>query len=77
MTNATDAKRIGILQDLAGQFYYNRRLIILTVLLAVASGLSSLIILPRMEDPLLTQRAANVLTVFPGADAEKVEALIQ
>ncbi len=62
--------------QLAVRFYSDRRLIVLTVVLAAASGLSSLLILPRMEDPLLTQRAANVLTIFPGADAEKVEALV-
>ncbi|MFK7734988.1 MAG: efflux RND transporter permease subunit [Pirellulaceae bacterium] len=61
---------------LAERFYSDRRLIILTVLLATAAGLSSLAILPRMEDPQLTQRAANVVTLFPGANAEKVEALV-
>ncbi|MCR9296994.1 MAG: efflux RND transporter permease subunit, partial [bacterium] len=61
---------------LASRFYSDRRLIVLTILLAVASGLSSLWILPRMEDPLLTQRAANITTLFPGADAERVEALV-
>ncbi|MEM7474591.1 MAG: efflux RND transporter permease subunit, partial [Planctomycetota bacterium] len=64
------------LQELAARFYTDRRLVVLCILLVIASGVSSLFILPRMEDPLLTQRAANVLTVFPGADAEKVEALV-
>ncbi|GAB5404455.1 MAG: efflux RND transporter permease subunit [Aureliella sp.] len=61
---------------LAGRFYEDKRLIILTVLLAVASGVSSLFVLPRMEDPLLTQRACTITTIYPGADAERVEALI-
>lgn len=61
---------------LAVRFFEDRRLIVLTVLLAVASGVSSLWVLPRMEDPLLTQRAAQVTTVFPGADAARVEALV-
>lgn len=61
---------------LATRFYSDRRLIVLVLLLVVASGVSSLLILPRMEDPLLTQRAANVITVFPGADAQRVEALV-
>lgn len=69
-------RRNNPLSNLAARFYSDRRLIVLTVVLAAASGLSSLLILPRMEDPLLTQRAANVLTIFPGADAEKVEALV-
>ncbi len=61
---------------LAARFYRDRRLIVLTVLLAVASGVSSLLVLPRMEDPLLSQRAASITTVFPGADAGRVEALL-
>ncbi len=61
---------------LAGRFYEDKRLIILTVLLAVASGVSSLFVLPRMEDPLLTQRACTITTLYPGADAERVEALV-
>lgn len=61
---------------LAGKFYEDRRLIVLTLLLAIASGVSSLFVLPRMEDPLLTQRACNITTIFPGADAERVEALV-
>ncbi|MEZ6135511.1 MAG: efflux RND transporter permease subunit [Pirellulaceae bacterium] len=61
---------------LAGAFYADKRLIVLTVLLAVASGLSSLMVLPRMEDPLLTPRACSITTVYPGADAARVEALV-
>lgn len=61
---------------LAAKFYRDRRLIVLTLLLAVASGISSLWVLPRMEDPLLTQRAAQIITPFPGADASRVEALV-
>jgi multidrug efflux pump subunit AcrB len=61
---------------LAARFYSDRRLLILTIVLAVASGASSLMVLPRMEDPMLTQRAANITTVFPGAHAERVEALV-
>ncbi|MCA9183748.1 MAG: efflux RND transporter permease subunit, partial [Planctomycetales bacterium] len=51
-------------------------MIALTVLLLSAAGLSSLMVLPRMEDPLLTQRACSITTLFPGADAERVEALV-
>ncbi len=61
---------------LAALFFRDRRLIVLTLLLAIASGVSSLFVLPRMEDPLLTQRAAQITTVFPGADAGRVEALV-
>jgi multidrug efflux pump subunit AcrB len=61
---------------LAARFFRDRRLIVLTLLLAIASGVSSLMVLPRMEDPLLKQRAAQITTIFPGADATRVEALV-
>lgn len=61
---------------LASRFYTDKRLIALTLLLVMASGISSYLLLPRMEDPLLTQRAATVTVVYPGADAERVEALV-
>ena len=48
-------------------FYRNPRLLILAVSLIVVSGLSSFYVLPRMEDPQLTERAANVNTIYPGA----------
>lgn len=42
----------------------------------MVAGLSSYVVLPRMEDPLLTERAAFILTSLPGADAQQVEALV-
>jgi multidrug efflux pump subunit AcrB len=57
-------------------FYRNPRLLILTIGLIVVAGLSSFTIMPRMEDPLLTPRAATITTLLPGADAERVEALV-
>lgn len=57
-------------------FLRNPRLTLLTIGLIVVAGLSSYVILPRMEDPLLTERAAFVLTSLPGADAEQVESLV-
>ncbi|MCC7337709.1 MAG: efflux RND transporter permease subunit [Pirellulaceae bacterium] len=75
MTNTTIAHQHPV-GRLAAKFYRDRRLIVLTLLLAVASGLSSLWVLPRMEDPLLTGRAGQIITVFPGADANRVEALV-
>jgi multidrug efflux pump subunit AcrB len=47
----------------------------LIAMLAVG-GLSSYFVLPRMEDPVLTPRAALVTTLYPVADAEQVEALV-
>ena len=57
-------------------FYRNPRLLVLTVSLIIVAGLSSYVVMPRMEDPLLTERAANINTFFPGADAERVESLV-
>ena len=57
-------------------FYRNPRMLILAIGLIVVSGLSSFLLLPRMEDPLLTSRAASINTVLPGADAERVESLV-
>lgn len=57
--------------------YFRRpRLLILTAALVVVSGLAGLNLLPRLEDPPLVDRFAIVTTVFPGADAERVEALV-
>lgn len=57
-------------------FYDNRRLLVLSLCLILVAGLSSYYVLPRMEDPVLTQRAAIINTLFPGASAERVEALV-
>lgn len=57
-------------------FYRNFRLLVLTVLLIVVWGLSAFLTLPRLEDPELVSRTAVVKTFFPGADAERVEALV-
>lgn len=61
---------------LSAMFYKDLRLTVLTLLLVVVSGISSLFVLTRREDPMLTPRVAQVSTVFPGADAERVEALV-
>lgn len=57
-------------------FYRNRRLLILAVLLIVVAGLAGYQSMPRLEDPELTQRFARIVTQFPGAKAERVEALM-
>ena len=60
----------------ARRFHQDRRLVTLVVLLIVVAGLSSIAVLPRMEDPVLRKRAALVNTRLPGADAERVESLV-
>jgi multidrug efflux pump subunit AcrB len=57
-------------------FYDNTRLLVLAICLILVAGLSSYYVLPRMEDPVLTQRAATITTFYPGAGAERVEALV-
>lgn len=57
-------------------FYRNPRLLVLTLAMIAVGGLSSYYVLPRMEDPLLTQRVAMITTRFPGADAERVESSV-
>ena len=56
--------------------YRNFRLLVLVIILIFVWGLSSFQTLPRLEDPELVSRSALVKTFFPGASAERVEALI-
>ena len=51
------------------------RLTILAVILLVAAGMSAFFSLGRQEDPSLIERYGVVVTAFPGASAERVEAL--
>ena len=48
----------------------------LILLVLIASGLASLLSLGRQEDPTITNLFATVTTAFPGADADRVEALV-
>ena len=57
-------------------FYRNFRLLLLTIILIIVWGFSSFFTLPRLEDPELVSRSAIVRTVLPGADAERIEALV-
>ncbi len=52
------------------------RLLIMMIALLLVGGLSSYMVLPRMEDPVLTSRAATISTLYPVADAAQVEALV-
>lgn len=73
----SDASAVGDLMGrLAERFYLFPRLSVLLCLLIAAAGLSSLVVLPRLEDPVLVSRAGNVTTLLPGADAERVEGLV-
>ncbi|KLV05248.1 acriflavin resistance protein [Photobacterium aquae] len=54
----------------------NTRLMVLAAVFLIVAGFSSLSSLPRAEDPIIHNRFASVITHFPGATAERVEALI-
>ncbi len=57
-------------------FYHYPRLLILTILLIIVGGMLSFILLPRMEDPEITQRWGLITTDFPGASVARVENLV-
>ncbi|GIU34805.1 efflux RND transporter permease subunit [Shewanella schlegeliana] len=54
----------------------NGRLISLVIALLVVAGFGAISSLPRMEDPEITNRFSSVITYYPGASAERVEALV-
>ncbi|XBQ16092.1 MAG: efflux RND transporter permease subunit [Oceanicaulis sp.] len=57
-------------------FYRYPRLTLLALFLIVVSGVAALGVLGRQEDPTLVKRYGNVVAIYPGADAERVEALV-
>ncbi len=61
---------------LAVLFLENRHLLVLFVLIAMVGGLSALKSLPRLEDPIITNRNPIIITAFPGASADRVESLV-
>ena len=54
----------------------NPRLIALLTALILVAGLAALSALPTSEDPRVLNRVATVLTPYPGATPERVEALV-
>lgn len=61
---------------IASALFSNPRILILTIGVIVAAGLSSLAVMPRLEDPVLSNRVGVVSIAYPGADAGQVESLI-
>lgn len=57
-------------------FYRNAHLLALSLILTLVAGFSALESLPRLEDPVITNRNPLVLTPFPGASADRVEAQV-
>ncbi|WP_110456417.1 efflux RND transporter permease subunit [Shewanella algidipiscicola] len=54
----------------------NGRLASLVIALLIVAGFGAINSLPRMEDPNITNRFASIVTPYPGASAERVEALV-
>lgn len=57
-------------------FFRKGHLLALSIIIILVAGMSAINTLPRLEDPRIDLRNAVVLTSFPGASAERVEALI-
>ncbi len=57
-------------------YFRNPRLLVLTIVLIVVAGLSAFSLLARREDPEVTPRFAFITTLYPGATAARVEALV-
>ena len=58
------------------RFFENRHLLVLSIITIILAGFSVLSAMPRIEDPRITNRFPRVVTFFPGASAEQVEALV-
>jgi len=57
-------------------FYRNGHLLLLSIVIVMVAGLSALVNLPRLEDPRIDSRNVLAITPFPGASAQRVEALV-
>lgn len=57
-------------------FFRIPRLAILAILVVLLGGLGALFSLARQEDPTLVERFGSVVVFLPGADAERMEALV-
>ena len=57
-------------------FLKNKYLLVLSMLVILVAGLSALVSMPRLEDPRIVNRNPLIVTLVPGASAERVEALV-
>lgn len=57
-------------------FYRRGHLLVLSIVILLVAGLSALNTLPRLEDPRIDTRNALIITAYPGASAQRVEALV-
>ncbi|MDJ0623779.1 MAG: efflux RND transporter permease subunit [Desulfocapsaceae bacterium] len=61
-------------KTLANYLLGNRHLLFLLIVIILVGGFSALQSMPRLEDPIITNRNALIITLLPGASAERVEA---
>ncbi len=54
----------------------NPRILMLVLGVIFVGGLSSAVVIPALEDPVLRKRVGVVSTPFPGADAQRVESFV-
>lgn len=57
-------------------FFRRSPLMPLSLVVLLMAGVAALISLPQLEDPVITNRFPLVITAWPGASAERVEALV-
>ena len=57
-------------------FFRNGHLLVLSIMVVVVAGWSAISNIPRLEDPRIDNRNVLVITPYPGASAQRVEALI-
>lgn len=57
-------------------FYRNKRLTALALGFIIVAGMAGMSSIPRQEDPLIAHRFDVIVTTFPGASAERVDALV-
>ena len=61
---------------IAVSLFQRPQILFLSILVVLATGVSSWFVLPQLEDPLLSRRVGLVLTVYPGASAAEVESVV-
>lgn len=64
------------LQKITSLFFWNRHLLVLSIVVILVGGLSAVFNLPRLEDPRIVNRNPIIITPVPGASAERVETLV-
>jgi multidrug efflux pump subunit AcrB len=57
-------------------FFRNGHLLVLSIMVLVVAGVSAINNIPRLEDPRIDTRNVLVITPYPGASAQRVEALV-